>query len=388
MAEARSSGGAAPGSRLWALRPLAVLPGEMPLLRLQQPCARRRSTRRAGRARWSAEIDRYADELGPRGCASIFFGGGTPSLMAPADGRRGDRARERPLRACARPRDHARGQPDLGRGGPVSRASARPGSTGSRSASRRSTTPRCAFSAASTAPPRRSPRSTSPRALFARFSFDLIYGRPGQTAAAWQAELDRALGHAGGHLSVYQLTIEPGTRFALLQRSGALVDARRRPAGGPVRGDPGAASPAAGLPAYEISNHARPGEACRHNLVYWRSGEWLGIGPGAHGRLERDGAASGHDRVAPAQSLARAGRARAPASAPALALSRAEQARSCWSWACASPRASIWGAWKPSSDSRSIELLDRRRARPLDRRRLLDARARAASPRPPPAGSA
>jgi coproporphyrinogen III oxidase-like Fe-S oxidoreductase len=125
--------------------------------------------------------------------------------------------------------------------------------------------------------------------LFARFSFDLIYGRPGQTPAGWAAELTRALAHADGHLSLYQLTIEPGTRFELLQRTGALVmpadDAQAdlyeltqaRLAG-------------AGLPAYEISNHARLGEACRHNLLYWRCGEWLGIGPGAHGRLDLDGA--------------------------------------------------------------------------------------------------
>ena len=123
--------------------------------------------------------------------------------------------------------------------------------------------------------------------LFDRFSFDLIYGRPGQTAADWAAELTRALGHADGHLSVYQLTIEPGTRFELLQRTGALV----MPADD-VQADLYELTQdclaAGGLAAYEISNHARPGEACRHNLLYWRSGEWLGIGPGAHGRLDLD----------------------------------------------------------------------------------------------------
>ncbi len=125
--------------------------------------------------------------------------------------------------------------------------------------------------------------------LFPRFSFDLIYARPGQTVEAWAAELERALDHAGGHLSLYQLTIEPGTRFDLLHRTGALA----------LPDDDLEADlyeltrdrlQAAGLPAYEISNHARPGEECRHNLVYWRSGEWLGIGPGAHGRLDLDGA--------------------------------------------------------------------------------------------------
>jgi oxygen-independent coproporphyrinogen-3 oxidase len=124
--------------------------------------------------------------------------------------------------------------------------------------------------------------------LFERFSFDLIYGRPGQTAAAWAAELSRALAHADGHLSLYQLTIEPGTRFELLERTGALA----MPADD-VQADLYELTQerlaAAGLPGYEISNHARPGEACRHNLLYWRCDEWLGIGPGAHGRIDLGG---------------------------------------------------------------------------------------------------
>jgi oxygen-independent coproporphyrinogen-3 oxidase len=124
--------------------------------------------------------------------------------------------------------------------------------------------------------------------LFERFSFDLIYGRPGQTPAGWAAELTRALAHADGHLSVYQLTIEPGTRFALLEGTGKLI----MPSDD-VQADlyeiTQECLAGAGLPAYEISNHARPGEACRHNLLYWRSGEWLGVGPGAHGRVNCDG---------------------------------------------------------------------------------------------------
>jgi len=123
---------------------------------------------------------------------------------------------------------------------------------------------------------------------FARFSFDLIYARPGQSIAAWRRELDEALGFAGDHLSLYQLTIEPGTAFATLARRGDLV---------PPDDDSAAALfettqdrlAAAGLPAYEISNHARPGAECRHNLVYWRYQDYAGIGPGAHGRLDIDG---------------------------------------------------------------------------------------------------
>ncbi|EGD58774.1 coproporphyrinogen III oxidase [Novosphingobium nitrogenifigens DSM 19370] len=118
---------------------------------------------------------------------------------------------------------------------------------------------------------------------FARVSFDLIYARPGQTPEQWQAELDRALGFGTGHLSLYQLTIEPGTRFATLVREGKLE---------PLDDDAAAdlftltrdMTAAAGIPAYEISNHARPGEESRHNLTYWRYGDYVGIGPGAHGR--------------------------------------------------------------------------------------------------------
>jgi len=118
---------------------------------------------------------------------------------------------------------------------------------------------------------------------FARVSFDLIYARPGQTAEQWQGELDRALGFGTGHLSLYQLTIEPNTRFATDVRQGAFA---------PLADDPAAdlfeltrrRTAAAGLPAYEVSNHARPGEESRHNLAYWRYRDYAGIGPGAHGR--------------------------------------------------------------------------------------------------------
>lgn len=118
---------------------------------------------------------------------------------------------------------------------------------------------------------------------FGRVSFDLIYALPGQSEAEWRGQLDRALSFGTGHLSLYQLTIEPGTRFAAMAARGDLVPA-----------DPDrsatlyeltqAMTEAAGLPAYEISNHARPGEESRHNLSYWRYRPYAGIGPGAHGR--------------------------------------------------------------------------------------------------------
>jgi putative oxygen-independent coproporphyrinogen III oxidase len=118
---------------------------------------------------------------------------------------------------------------------------------------------------------------------FARVSFDLIYARPGQTADQWQAELTSALGLGTGHLSLYQLTIEPGTRFETLVRQGQFT-----PLGDEAAADLFALTAQltnhAGLPAYEVSNHARPGEESRHNLTYWRYHDYAGIGPGAHGR--------------------------------------------------------------------------------------------------------
>jgi len=122
------------------------------------------------------------------------------------------------------------------------------------------------------------------RTTFPRFSFDLIYARPGQTPAAWARELTAAVAMAGDHLSVYQLTIEAGTAFATSFARGdfALPD---EDTAGALYEATQAALEAAGLPAYEISNHARPGQECRHNLAYWRGHDYLGVGPGAHGRL-------------------------------------------------------------------------------------------------------
>ena len=123
------------------------------------------------------------------------------------------------------------------------------------------------------------------RANFPRLSFDLIYARPGQAPAAWGMELSQALKLAADHLSLYQLTVEPGTPFFALHEAGKLAvpDAD---AGSELYGVTQEVCDAAGLPAYEISNHAMPGAECRHNLVYWRYGEYAGVGPGAHGRLK------------------------------------------------------------------------------------------------------
>ena len=118
---------------------------------------------------------------------------------------------------------------------------------------------------------------------FARVSFDLIYARPGQSAAAWQTELQRALGFGTGHLSLYQLTIEPGTRFETMVRLGDF-DPLDEEAAADLFALTAEMTAAAGLPAYEVSNHARPGDEGRHNLTYWRYQDYIGIGPGAHGR--------------------------------------------------------------------------------------------------------
>jgi oxygen-independent coproporphyrinogen-3 oxidase len=126
------------------------------------------------------------------------------------------------------------------------------------------------------------------RASFARYSFDLIYARPGQSLTAWERELDEALSLAGEHLSLYQLTIEPGTAFGNRAARGERLAADEDDAAALVEATQRRLA-AAGLPAYEISNHARPGAECRHNLAYWRYEDYLGIGPGAHGRVTRDG---------------------------------------------------------------------------------------------------
>jgi oxygen-independent coproporphyrinogen-3 oxidase len=122
------------------------------------------------------------------------------------------------------------------------------------------------------------------RRHFARYSFDLIYARPRQTVEAWLGELGRALAFAGEHLSLYQLTIERGTRFFSEHARGAFTLPPEELAAEMFEATQ-AKLEAAGLPAYEISNHARPGAACRHNLIYWRYQDYVGIGPGAHGRF-------------------------------------------------------------------------------------------------------
>ncbi|MEP2861730.1 radical SAM family heme chaperone HemW [Parvibaculum sp.] len=130
------------------------------------------------------------------------------------------------------------------------------------------------------------------RDIFPRLSFDLIYARPGQTKDAWESELRAALAHAADHLSLYQLTIEPDTAFARLYEKGAFVLPEDEEAA-EMYALTADICAEAGLSAYEVSNYAASGAASRHNLVYWRYGDYAGVGPGAHGRIT-----SGEKRLA------------------------------------------------------------------------------------------
>ena len=142
------------------------------------------------------------------------------------------------------------------------------------------------------------------RDTFPRYSFDLIYARPGQSIAAWEDELSEALALAGTHLSLYQLTIEPGTAFGNRAERGENLAADEDTAAALFEVTQQRLADA-GMPAYEISNHARPGAECRHNLAYWRYEDYLGIGPGAHGRTARgDGKLATQQRRAPEAWLA------------------------------------------------------------------------------------
>ena len=233
------------------------------------------------------ELDYTRAVIGPRRVESIFFGGGTPSLMSPA--------------TVAAILDHIAKIWTLAPGAEIT-LEANPGSV---EADRFRGYAKAGVNRASLGV--QSLRDEVLRSLgrihsvaeakaaidianasFGRVSFDLIYARPRQTVAEWRKELSEGLALATGHLSLYQLTIEPETPFAALHAAGKLVipDADRALALYEVTQE---LTSAAGLPAYEISNHARPGEESRHNLLYWRYGEYAGCGAGAHGRLVRDG---------------------------------------------------------------------------------------------------
>ncbi|MBB4017089.1 MULTISPECIES: radical SAM family heme chaperone HemW [Chelatococcus] len=237
-------------------------------------------------AAFEREIAHNAALTGPREVTSIFFGGGTPSLMRPA-------TVGAILEAVAKHWSIAPGAEISLEANPTSVEAER--FRGYRAAGINRVS--LGVQALNDADLRRLGRMhTAAEALaavriaadtFERYSYDLIYARPHQTPAEWAAELEEAIGYAVEHLSLYQLTIEPGTWFERLFAAGKLSvpDGETARALYDVTQEVCARR---GLPVYEISNHARPGAECRHNLVYWRYGEYAGIGPGAHGRLVTD----------------------------------------------------------------------------------------------------
>lgn len=243
-------------------------------------------------ARWRkallAELDYAALEAPGRRVETMFFGGGTPSLMEP----------QTVAALIARVRELWDVSPDLEitlEANPTSVEADRFAALAQAGVNRVSLGIQALDPAALKFLGREHSVDEALKALgtaqrhFKRTSFDLIYARPGQTVHAWDAELTSALKLAGEHLSVYQLTIERGTRFftdhargnfelpseATAARLFELTQQRLAEAG---------------LPAYEISNHAKPGAECRHNLIYWRYQDYVGVGPGAHGRFAEGGA--------------------------------------------------------------------------------------------------
>jgi oxygen-independent coproporphyrinogen-3 oxidase len=236
---------------------------------------------------YEREIAATAARVPGRKVSSIFFGGGTPSLMQPSSvaailnaiAKHWTIAADAEVTLEANPTSVEAARFRGYRSAGVNRVSLGVQSLddGALKELGRLHTAQEALAAAAVA-----------RSIFGRTSFDLIYARPRQTVEIWAAELRAALHHAGDHLSLYQLTIEPDTPFFGLHKAGKLA----------VPGEDlardlydltQAICAEAGLPAYEISNHARPGGECRHNLVYWRGHDYAGIGPGAHGRLTIDG---------------------------------------------------------------------------------------------------
>lgn len=236
---------------------------------------------------YETEIAATAERTGARTVSTIFFGGGTPSLMQPstvaaildAIGRHWTIAPDVEVTIEANPTsvemERFRGYRSAG----VNRVSLGVQALDDNTLAElgRLHSVKEALDAVAVA-----------RAVFERYSFDLIYARPRQTPEQWADELKRAIAEAAEHLSLYQLTIEPETPFFALHAAGKLAvpdsDVART-----LYDVTQEICSTAGLPAYEISNHARPGAECRHNLVYWRGDEYAGIGPGAHGRLDIGG---------------------------------------------------------------------------------------------------
>ncbi|WP_188714639.1 radical SAM family heme chaperone HemW [Paracoccus acridae] len=243
-------------------------------------------------ARWadalSSEIARLGAELPGRHLGSIFFGGGTPSLMLPE-------TVDTVLRAARAAWGFANDIEITLEANPTSVERGRFQGFADAGVNRLS----MGIQALNDADLRRLGRMHSvaearaafevARSCFGRVSFDLIYARQGQTREAWRAELAEALDMAVDHLSLYQLTIEPGTAFGARAAAGKLRDLPDDDLAADMYLETQDICEAAGMAGYETSNHARPGSESRHNLVYWRQGDWAAVGPGAHGRITLPG---------------------------------------------------------------------------------------------------
>ena len=255
------------------------------------------------RTAYLSEIDRAADDTGPRVLNSIFFGGGTPSLMDPETvaaiieraGQRWAFANDIEITLEANPTSVEAGRFAGYRDGGVNRISMgiqslRDDDLQKLGRMHSVTEALSAFDVARTA--------------FDRVSFDLIYARQGQSLADWQAELDEALSLGLDHLSLYQLTIEPNTAFGARYEAGKLRDLPDEDTAADMYFATQEICEKHGLPSYEVSNHAQSGSESRHNLIYWRYGDYVGIGPGAHGRVTLRGQRSATDTpLAPTEWL-------------------------------------------------------------------------------------
>lgn len=243
---------------------------------------------RRWRYAYLTEIDRYAALLPGRVLNTVFFGGGTPSLMSPE--------------TVAAIIERVRASWPMGNA-PEITLEANPGSVeaGRFRAFAEAGVTRISMGVQAlndqdlkrlgrihSVPEARQAFDIA-RTNFDRVSFDLIYARQNQTLQSWQAELREALAMAVDHLSLYQLTIETGTAFGDRYAAGKLRGLPEDDAAADMYEATQEICEQAGLPAYEVSNHARAGAESRHNLIYWRYGDYIGIGPGAHGRITRNG---------------------------------------------------------------------------------------------------
>jgi putative oxygen-independent coproporphyrinogen III oxidase len=272
-----------------------------------------------------AEIGRVAAEVPGRRVGSVFFGGGTPSLMPPE-------TVAAVLEAVERGWGLAEGAEVTLEANPTSVEAGRFSGYRAAGVNRLS----LGVQALDDDDLRRLGRLHSAaealaaldlaRAVFPRVSFDLIYARQGQSVEAWEAELGRALALGVDHLSLYQLTIEAGTRFGELHARGGLRGLPGADLAGDMYEATQALCGAAGLEAYEVSNYARPGAEGRHNLVYWRYGDYAGVGPGAHGRLSSSGERVAVETHRAPEAWLRAVETRGTGESGRVELSGAEQA--------------------------------------------------------------